>query len=93
MPIGSKAPNSDLPPTWRAMLATAVPLLAPPFTQEPTQPSEKAPRTRPRRSIVMSLKSSRFLQHPQEGPRPQTGPRCTGSSGVASVVVQVLPPS
>src|SRR6266850_655588 len=39
----------------------------------------------------MSLKSSRF-RHGLLPPEFQMQPRCTGSAGVASTVVQVLPP-
>src|SRR5437868_10089026 len=62
------------------------------LTQEPVHPSAKPIRTRPMRSVVMSLKSSR-LRHALLPPPFQMQPRCTGSEGVTSVVVQFFPPS
>src|SRR3954468_19305802 len=61
-------------------------------TDAGTQPSAKPTSTCPVLSSVMSLKSSRLRQGLLP-PEFQMQPRCTGSLGVASTVVQVLPRS
>src|SRR5438874_1750099 len=69
--------------------------------QAALQPSPYATSTRPSRSTVMSLKSSR-LRWLQMSARSDGGivvpcrsmqPRCTTSFGVVSTVVHVFPPS
>ena len=65
----------------------------PAWTQLPTQPSAKATTTRPCASTATSMKSRRLRVLPQVVPAVQMVPRWTGSSGVASTVVQVAPPS
>src|SRR4051794_25483779 len=87
--------NSRLPFTCRAIVARAVKLFGPLIEHESTQPSAYPTSTRPCLSTVMPMKSSRLrVPFPQPSvPPPQIVPRCTASFGVASTVVQLLPPS
>src|SRR2546425_6844318 len=94
-PSWSSAAKSRLPFTWRAIVASAVKLFGPVIAHPSTQPSAYPTSTRPYLSTVTSMKSSRLrvpLPQPPKPP-PQIVPRWTGSFGVASTVVHVLPPS
>src|SRR6266481_2553694 len=91
---GSNAMKRRGPPDWRAIKPwAALESPEPEVLTQLTQPSDKPSRPRPSLSTSKPLKSRRFRFVGQVVPPLQTGPTCTGSFGVASMVTQWFPPS